>query len=180
MCLSLLGLCLLDVTHSDLFHEHENLVDPGDILLHLRDIMLQHGSFNTLSTPESLHDPRVLVSNVPLNHRLHRLDFIEPMVKADDLTNELGALGYQRVVDRLVDRFKTVAERLFHIADAMKLRVVGPHDRAVVAEELLARVTEVPERLSVQHAELRLRHVRIQNRLRAHEVIAVLHACHLA
>ena len=106
--------------------------------------MLQDGGFDALSAPKSLHDPGVLVPNVPLNHRLHRLDFIEPMVQPDDLADELGALGDERVMDRLVDRFKTVAERLLYVADAVELRVVRPHDSAIVAEQFLTSFTVVP------------------------------------
>jgi len=65
----------------------------------------------------------------------------------------------------LVHGLETVAKGLLHVADAVELRIMRAHHRAVVTEQLLAAVAEVAQGLPVKHACLRERHVRVQNRL---------------
>lgn len=127
--------------------------------------MLKHGCLHAFSAPEALHYASVFVSYVPLDHVLDRFDFVKTVVEPDDLTDELGTFGHQAVVDGLVDRLKAIAEGLLHVADAMKLRIVRAHHRAVIAEKLFTTVAKVAQGLVVQHARLGLGHMRIQNRL---------------
>lgn len=76
------------------------------------------------------------------------------MVKSDNLPDQLGSLWNQAIVNRLVNRFKSISEGLFHVADSMQLGIMWPHDRAVIAKKLLTCVTEVTQGFRVQHARL--------------------------
>ena len=129
--------------------------------------MLENCSLDTLSASEPLHDTSILVSDITLNHTLHSFNLVQSVVKAHDLADKLCSFRDQTCVNSLVDGLKSVSESLFHVADAMQLRVVRPHHCAVVAQKLFTTVAEVAQRLRMQHALLRLGHVRIQNRLRA-------------
>ena len=72
---------------SDLFHKHENLVDTGDVLLNLRQIMLQNSGLDAFSRLETLSDACILVSDVAVNHALDCFNFLKAVVKAHDLTD---------------------------------------------------------------------------------------------
>ena len=76
------------------------------------------------------------------------------MVQSDDLTDKLRPLGHQTLMDILVDAIKPVLEGIVDGRDPVKLGVVGAHHCAVVADKLLAAVTEVPQRLLVKQAIL--------------------------
>ena len=43
-----LSLWILSISRRDLFHRHEYLVDPGDVLLDFRYVVLQNGKFYSL------------------------------------------------------------------------------------------------------------------------------------
>ena len=91
--------CLLAIASSDLLHEHQDLVDPRNVLLDFSNVMLEHSSFDTLCTPKSLHDAGVLISNIPLNYALDSFNFVQAVVKSNYLTDQLGSLGHEVLVD---------------------------------------------------------------------------------
>ena len=74
------------------------------------------------------------------------------MIKSDDLADELRSLWHQAILNLLVYCFESEPEGLVHVAYAVELRVMRPHNRAIITEELLAGVAEVAERLRVEHA----------------------------
>ena len=65
------------------------------------------------------------------------------MVKSDDLADQLGPLWHQTLVNRSVNSLESEPKRLFHVADAMQLGVMGTHHCAVVTKELFTGVAEV-------------------------------------
>ena len=73
-------------------HEHQYLVDPGYIPLDFCDVMLEYCCFDTLSTTQALHDACIFIANVSFNYSFDGFNFIEPMVKSNDLSNQLGPL----------------------------------------------------------------------------------------
>ena len=108
--------------------------------------MLHNGCLAPFSTSEPFHNSSILVPNVSLNNALHSLNFVETVVKSDDLTDQLGTLRHQILVNRLIDSLKSIPKGLLHVADAMQLSVMRSHDRAVVAQQLFAGVTKVTQR----------------------------------
>ena len=105
--------------------------------------MLQNCSLNAFCASEPLHDTGILVSNIALNHVFNCFNLVETVVQAHNLTDELGALRHQAVVNGLVNGLETVTESLLHVADTVELGIVRAHHCAVVADQLFARVAEV-------------------------------------
>ncbi len=95
--------------------------------------MLQNGRLYTFCASKALHNAGILVANVSFNDTFDSFYFIETVIEAHDLADELGSLGHKTVVDRFVDGFKSVTESFLHVADSVQLSVVGTHHRAIVA-----------------------------------------------
>jgi hypothetical protein len=79
----------------------------------------------------------------------------------------LGTSRHNTVVDVPIQEVKARAEGLLLHGDAMKLRVMRTHDRAIVANELFTRVAKEPQWLVVQetlffHDWIHLIHVRVR------------------
>lgn len=140
----------LHLSPSDVLHGHQYLIDSGDVLLHLCDVMLHHCEFDALSRPESLHNGSVFVSDVFFDYGLYGFYFVYAVVKTHDLSDELGTLGDQGVMDTTIYEVETGTESFFHGGDAMELGVVGSHDCAVVADQFFTGVTEVTQLLTMQ------------------------------
>jgi len=139
--------------------------------LHLSDVVLENSCLDAFSTSQSLHNSGILVSDIALDHVLNSFYFIEAVVKSHDLANQLRSLRHQTSVNRLVHGLEAISKGLLHVANTMELGVMRPHDSTVVANELFASITEVSERLVVEHADARLGYMRIQNRLRSDETL---------
>ncbi len=92
----------LTATLGNFLHKHENLVNARNVLLHLAQVVLEHGVLDALGRLEPLGDACVLVADVALNDLLHGFDLVETVVEPDDLANQTGALGHQTLVDGLV------------------------------------------------------------------------------
>ena len=106
------------VTDSNLLHEHQNFVNPGDVFLDFGDIVHQYGSLDTFSCFKPLHNASVLIPNIPLNHLLHRFYFIESVIKSNDLADELSSLWHQAILNLLVYCFKSEPEGFIDITYA--------------------------------------------------------------
>jgi hypothetical protein len=147
-------LSLLVASSGYIFHSHEYLINPGDVLLHLGYIMLQHGHLDSLSAPEAFHDGAILVSDVLLNHALECLDLVDAVVEPHYLSDQLRSFRHDARMDRTVYQVEAGAEGLLHGRDTVQLGVVRAHHGAVVADELLAGVAEVAQGLVVQETLL--------------------------
>ena len=76
----LVWLSLLILARCGLLHEHKDLINTGTVLLHFREIMLQHGCFDTFSGFKSLDYTCILVSNITLNHLFDGFNLLKTMV----------------------------------------------------------------------------------------------------
>jgi len=137
------GRLVWGTTRGHIFHSHQNLVDTGDVLLDLCYVVLQDSHLDTLSAPKALHDGTILVSNVFLNHILEGLYLIDSVVKSNDLRDKLSTLGYNTCVNGSVNQVETGTESFLHGRNTVKLGVVRAHNRAIIANQLFTRVTEV-------------------------------------
>jgi hypothetical protein len=125
---------LVTPTSSYILHSHEYLIYPCNILLHLGDIVLQHGHLDSLGTPESLHDGTVLVPDVLLDDALERLHLVDAVVEPHDLRDQLRSLRHDARMDRSIDQVEARPEGLLHCRDTVELGVVRAHHCAVVAD----------------------------------------------
>ena len=107
-------LTLLVPPSSYVLHSHEYLINPGDVLLHLGNIMLQHGHLDSLSAPEAFHDRAILVPDVLLDDALEGLDLVDAVVETHDLRDQLGSLGHDARVDRPVYQVEAGPKGLLH------------------------------------------------------------------
>ena len=71
------------------------------------------------------------------------------MIESNNLSYQLGSLWNDTCMNRSVNKIKSNSEGFLHRSDAMKLGIVRTHDGAVVANQLITRVTEIPEQLIV-------------------------------
>ena len=149
----------------NILHEHENFVNPSNILLHFSNVVLQDRSFDTFSRFEPLHHASVFIPNVSLNDLFHSFDFVETVVKSDNLADKLGPFWHQTLMNLLVHLVKSVTEGLFDVANSVQLRIVGTHHCAIVTEQLFAGVTKVAQWLIVKKTALFLDNMGIQNGL---------------
>lgn len=147
-------LLLLVASSRYIFHSHKYLINPGDVLLHLSDVMLQDGHLDSFGAPEAFHDRAVLVPYVLLDHAFQRLDLVDAVVEPHDLSDQLRSLRHDARVDRPVDQVEARPEGLLHGRNTVELRVVRAHHCTVVADQLLTRVTEIAEGLVVQETLL--------------------------
>ena len=76
--------------------------------------MLEHRQFDSLSRSESLHDGCILISDILFNDSFDRFYFVKSVIKSDDLTDELGSLRHQTLVNSLVDSIKAVPESIIN------------------------------------------------------------------
>lgn len=74
------------------------------------DIVLKNCKFDTFCRPQPLHNGSIFVSNIFFNNSLNRFDFIEPVVKSNNLSNELSSLWDQALMNIPVDSIKTIPE----------------------------------------------------------------------
>ena len=79
-CVDTIHLLLTLVGISDLLHEHQDFVDSRNVFLNLCNIVLQDSRFDSFRTFQPLHDPSVLIADVPLYHSLNGLDLLKSVV----------------------------------------------------------------------------------------------------
>ena len=98
----------------NILHCHQYLVNPCDVLLHLRDVMLQHSHLDSLGTPNSFHNCSVLIADVLFDNILQSINFVDSMIQSNDLRDQLGPLGHDAGMDRTVNKVESVAEGFVH------------------------------------------------------------------
>lgn len=98
------------ISTGNLFHGHEDLINSRDVFLDLSDVMLEDSKLDSLSGPKPFHYSCVLISDILFNDSFNRLYLIKPVVKSHNLTDELGSLWNQALMDSFVHSVKSVAE----------------------------------------------------------------------
>jgi len=116
--------------------------------------VLQDCELDAFCRSEPFCNRCILVLDIFLNNALHGFDFVKPMVKPNDLADELCPLRDQAIMNLFINSIKFILETFVNGAYSMKLSIVRPHHCAVVADKLLATITEVSKRLFVHHAVL--------------------------
>ncbi len=119
------------------FHEHENLVYPRNVLLHLTQVMAQHSGLNAFCGLESFNKPCVFIPNVSLNHLFDGPHLLHTGIEPHNLSDQLLSLGHKLIMDCFIERLKPVSKCFIDFADPMQLRVVRTHHSAVVTYKRL-------------------------------------------